>query len=321
MIKCTKLNQEIVYDWWKPLLNIKSNPQKGASVTIGTIDLPADFPGFDFSVEMYKTTGKPLYVDEKYNFSVHGLSVHYLVLKIIKNYKSVKNVFVDASRRDNPLEISLQNVVAGIYLLCDRFKVDVINLSNGLYRDEICKTELDEYDKALRYAASKGVVVVCAAGNDYSRGVAIPAALKQAIGVGSIGALGLGPSRSWYNFLETQSRNNGDALGKVHENISIFHDVSTSCGEGLDMVAPGVGIFQSIRHSVTNSVFDFELMGTSYAAPIVSAMLACKLTSKEEGFFTRNYAQWEKSMEILKSMCKPTGMPYDREGHGMPKMD
>ena len=109
---------------------------------------------------------------------------------------------------------------------------DVINASWGC--TEISPVLRD----AVRYAAGNGVVFVAAAGNEGRSGLVYPAALSEAISVGA---------------LET-----GDRLATF-----------SNFGEGLDLVAPGVGVLS------TRSGGGYQTRsGTSQAAPNVSGVAA-----------------------------------------------
>ena len=120
-------------------------------------------------------------------------------------------------------------------------ETDIINLSLGDPNEppEIIKS-------AINWAASKGVLVVCAAGNDSnasfdhptSKDVAYPAKYDECIAVA--------------------------ALDKKSKLAYFSHR-----GKSLDAVAPGVDIYSSYKNN--NYAI---LSGTSQAAPIVSGILA-----------------------------------------------
>jgi len=109
---------------------------------------------------------------------------------------------------------------------------DVINLSLGQY-------EHDKYiESAVKKAEARNIPVIAAAGNDGKKGLLFPATMKEAVAVGSVNTIG---------------------------KISAF----SNYGTGLDLMAPGEGMYSSI---VGNK---YEFMdGTSMATPVVSGVIA-----------------------------------------------
>jgi subtilisin family serine protease len=105
--------------------------------------------------------------------------------------------------------------------------------------------KLQEVRKAIQYAASKGVVTFCAAGNAGStRRIFYPAAYPETIGVGAID--------------------------------SDFDRADFSCtGDDLDFLAPGVKIFST----VPESWYAF-MSGTSMANPFMVGVAALVLSYK-----------------------------------------
>ncbi|WP_114569701.1 S8 family peptidase [Exiguobacterium flavidum] len=109
---------------------------------------------------------------------------------------------------------------------------DVINLSLGQY-------EHDKYiESAVKKAEARNIPVVAAAGNDGKKGLLFPATMKEAIAVGSINTFG---------------------------SISAF----SNYGIGLDLMAPGEGMYSSI----VGNRYGF-MDGTSMATPVVSGVIA-----------------------------------------------
>jgi thermitase len=110
----------------------------------------------------------------------------------------------------------------------------VVNISNGYYGSGPGST----MQEALNYAWNNGLVITAASGNDGKCCVQYPAAAENVIGVGAV--------------------NGGD----VWANFSSF-------GEGLDVVAPGQGVYATDRNGSYGLV-----SGTSYASPHVAALAA-----------------------------------------------
>ena len=115
----------------------------------------------------------------------------------------------------------------------DEFDCDVINLSFG------AKRETDELHNAVKYAASKGAIIVCSTGNDGTSVLHYPGAYEETIGVGAV-------DRS--------------------KNVSSFSHINSS----IFVTAPGENI---ISLSTTPYVVK-PASGTSVSAPFVSGLAA-----------------------------------------------
>lgn len=129
------------------------------------------------------------------------------------------------------------HVAAGIVQATD-LGVDVLNMSLGVYQD----TQL--LREAIRYAHSKGVILVAAAGNDGYPQMPYPAAYPQVLSVTAV-----------------------DAVGRQ----ALFPNQS----ERIDFAAPGVGVLTAKEDTGT-----MLFSGTSAAAPFVSGSLAALLSSE-----------------------------------------
>ncbi len=112
----------------------------------------------------------------------------------------------------------------------------VINMSYSV-------AESDQYNQAINYAYNNGVTIVCASGN-YSPELIYPASHESTIAVGAIDSL---------NYKATFSNS----------------------GSGLDLVAPGVGIWSTARSNDNYYGFD---SGTSFAAPHITGVVALMLS-------------------------------------------
>ncbi len=137
---------------------------------------------------------------------------------------------------------------------------DVINMSLGAYADS--PVILD----AVRYAADRDVVMVAAAGNDGSGALLYPAAYDEVISV---------------------------AAADVNEQAAYF----SNFGFGLDVTAPGVGIFAA---GTNDDALLFS--GSSAGAPLVSG-LAARILELEPT------ADAETVGELLVTYANDTGPP------------
>lgn len=126
---------------------------------------------------------------------------------------------------------NVNDIVEGIYYATDH-GADVINLSLGL------KEYSNVMNIAVRYAQSKGAVLVAAAGNEDTYEYTFPAALPDVIGVSATDR---------------------------YDHITDF----SNYGDYIDFAAPGVNIYSTVSGS------SYQYMdGTSMAAPVVSGVTA-----------------------------------------------
>ena len=71
-------------------------------------------------------------------------------------------------------------VESAFYAAVDEFHCDIINYSYGI------KTDSQAYHDMVKYAVSKGVIVICSAGNEGSSTLHYPASYDEVIAVGSV---------------------------------------------------------------------------------------------------------------------------------------
>jgi flagellar hook assembly protein FlgD len=130
---------------------------------------------------------------------------------------------------------SAYDVASGIYYAVDH-EANIINLSLGsFYYSNLL-------DDAVQYAASKGVIIIAAAGNSNTYQETYPAALDSVLGISA-----------------TDDK----------DVITYF----SNYGDYIDFAAPG----QTIYSTVPNSSYE-SLDGTSMAAPVVSGVAALILS-------------------------------------------
>ena len=135
----------------------------------------------------------------------------------------------------NGNNVSISAICAAIYGGVDDFGCRVLNLSLGTQTDSVALRE------AVDYAASRGVTVVAAAGNQGGQTLMYPAAYETVLGVGSVD-----PAGDWYR--------------RSNHNASVF------------LTAPGA----QVRSLALNGGYS-QRVGTSFATPQVSAAAAVLL--------------------------------------------
>ena len=170
----------------------------------------------------------------------------------------------------NPAGSTVGSILAqGIIAATDQ-GAQVINISFGAYGESAVLAQ------ALDYAFQRGAVVVAAAGNDAYNQLAIPAAYDGVISVGSVDAKG---QQAYFS----------------------------NSGQGLDLVAPGVGVITAWKTDKIALV-----SGTSQSSAIVAGAVAA-------------YMGWGASSgnvaAQLKADARPTSSPADQVGAGILKIN
>lgn len=130
----------------------------------------------------------------------------------------------------------------GIVNTADDYNADAISLSLGssppyTYKGT-CDNAMPDMTNAIKYALSRGTLVVIAAGNSGNSGVSIPGCISHSTTIGAV-----------------------DSLDKVAS--------FSGRGKAVDVAAPGVGIYSTwIGNSYAT------LSGTSMATPVASGVVA-----------------------------------------------
>lgn len=230
-------NQKEDLQWNLDMINNEdklANHKLSAKIKVAVIDSGIDFIS-DIDVQERKNfipdqdSVSPLYEDG----SGHGTSVAGIIAAK-DNKEGITGIdenveLYSAKVLDENNQAPISRVVEAINWAIEK-NVNIINLSLGtsVYSDTL--------HNAVKKAADKGILVVCAAGNGGS--VEYPAAFAETLAVGSVGADGT---------------------------IS----TSSSGGDSLDVVAPGEQI-------MSTAAFDGVMAssGTSMAAPHVTGVAA-----------------------------------------------
>ena len=140
---------------------------------------------------------------------------------------------------DGDKKAKMNLVVDAIYKAVDTYDCDIINMSLGGPNDS------ETLKAAVKYAASKNVLMVAAMGNNGSSSYSYPAAYEEVIGVGAV-----------------------DSVKKICD-YSQYND-------GIDVCAPGGSDEKGLIYGLSPSGNDKYLKskGTSFAAPLISGIAA-----------------------------------------------
>lgn len=165
---------------------------------------------------------------------------------------------------------NLLNVVKGIKWAAD-MGCDFISMSLGAPKP------VQEVRKAIQYAASKGSIVFCAAGNAGSGNLFYPAYYPETISVGAV-------------------------------DINLRKAKFSNFGEGLDFMAPGVDILSTVP---TN--WYAKMSGTSMAQPFCCAVAALLLSYKRKTGSKIKLNDNVDYINLLKNYTTPVkGGAYDK---------
>jgi len=223
-------------------------------------------------------------------------------------------IAIDVSDRDDPHNPDYGKFAPAIDMLAYELGVDLINISGGafMHADVVGNHEhTTQIAQAIADARCRGTTIVAAVGNEDRDGAAIPAQLAGVVGVGSIGVSSVAPPGSLMEHMLGKAQNCG-LMGRFGE-LEAFCVIDTAYGNGLDAVAPGIGVFVEDDLGILQ-----EFEGTSFAAPIVTGVLACALGGDLEYRDKRGLERAVYAEELLQSLCKPLGLPVERQGWGMP---
>jgi hypothetical protein len=299
--------------WWHDVLNASTlRPLAGNGIKVGVVDTAfRPHLGLDH-VRVVTYTGEPVSATDG-TMPAHGEIICRIIgqrrLASDRGYGLAPAAQLTLVAAENGAgQLDLNKAVLAVRYLAHDCGVDLLNISAGLFDNPLLGLR-----SVIRAAAGVGTLCIVAAGNDAKAAVAYPARYPDCVGVGAIGLVGWGPPLSTvrrFGERDTDPRTRGSVAGRA-----IFHFPLSAFGEGLDMVAPGVGIVVN-----RGGPSLFVASGTSYAAPMVCGLLAAVLARETDYLgLPRDLRRAEKARSILEGLCVETGLAKEYEGLGMPR--
>jgi subtilisin family serine protease len=310
--------------WWRKAIGRDmSEPQAGKGVRIGVIDLAFAPSGTLGHVQVFDVNGNRLDPSSLPTAS-HGHRVCRFIGERGQQMwqegvaTGSEVILVDVSEDEDPTQWDYTKIGAAILTLVKHHHVDIVNISGGAYRKSVddAGTPYAVIEDKVQYAASKGVVVFAAVGNNSSNRPASPACLPDVIGVGAVGLDGVAPENSRFGKSRLAAEDEEGGISPPDSPERYFHCVSTCSGEGLNAVGPGIGLFLQFEEG--DAVIEYE--GTSFASPIAAAVLACALAKDRAYRHVFGVARSLYATDLFRNLCIDLGLHPLRQGWGLPTL-
>lgn len=259
----TEDNLTDVSEWNMQMINADENTEKSKDkIKVAIIDSGVDYTNGIKVAERYNLVPGEEDINIIYEDRTgHGTAVAAIIAANSKDKDGISGIAPDnvelysVKALDCENKAPLSRIVDGIYWAVDK-GVNIINLSLGT------KTNADILEQAIKYADSKGVLIIAAAGND--KQIQYPAAYDEVIAVGSVSKDG------------DISKNSAD-------------------DERVELAAPGEAVKSACFLDGT-----LQVSGTSVAAPHVTgvaAVLWAKDKSKSKEFIRDLLKETSKKLE------------------------
>lgn len=289
-IVCDRLSGIPAFPWWLEILNVdRGQNNRGKGVRIGVVDTSLkDIGGLEHVESLTQASRQEVSDDPIEAGPSHGEMVCRIladrsacpecepivpsasVVLALSGYSPSTWSFSELGS-EYPPGVDPVAVTNAVFDLVFKGDVDIINLSLGTHK------EPDDVAQGMRIAieaaTSRGIVVVCAAGNQRLSTVAFPARLDDCVAVGAFGLTDWGGEHSIVKRYSEIDRGS-DEHGKFGQ-WRIYSWYQSAFGTGLDLVAPGVGLVISRQ-----GLPAYDITGTSFAAPLVVGVLAINLAKK-----------------------------------------
>lgn len=308
---CLPLPEEGPIGWWHKTLGVKEfDPESGAGIRVGVIDTGMAAHRDLSHVSTIGTVFGGRITADSGDLAGHGTHVTGLIgsRPHETGYAGIAPgaTILVARVCDREAEFRSSDVARAVNILAGE-EVDIINLSLG--SREVSET----LREAIQNAFDKGVLCIAAAGNSPEPPQS-PACFDEVVAVGAFGKKGWGPPHS-----------HARACEPINPEPLIWDDLFrphfTAIGDGLDMVAPGVGLISTVPDGSQISHSYLAMTGTSMAAPLVSGVLAV-LLARDEGYahMPRNSSRAARAREILNASRRTLDLPEEFQGGGIPRV-
>lgn len=297
LIRCPELD---LHPWWMDLLGLSGSAGGTNLVCIGVVDTAFGDPVNWDEIER----GPGYALDELPGKPHHGR----IIASLLSNRScqpegacpDVAVTVYAAATSDDPLSVDMEAATNGIVELTDA-GADIISMSFG--RD----VDVDYgMRSAMEYATSRGVLLIAASGNTQGVTAKFPASDALVVGVGALASPGHLPDNS-LTMLDVAGFDPSRLADVGEADLCIWP--SSSLITDKDVVAPGVGIVINLNDDRV-----IEVMGTSFAAPLVAAVFAREMSR------TENYkgGEYQAKISALHGLCEPHYEDVRFFGRGMP---
>lgn len=296
--------------WWHDIMNLPIDPTLGDGIRIGVVDTPFLTKGLKRKVRQISPR---IHHPSEADPLSHGAQV----CSVLVGPPSKRGGFAGVCRGATVIHASALGkdgrslpgtVASAIHELVHK-RVDIINLSLG-----DVKKHSDAVKMALEDAVNAGVVVIAASGNQ--RALRYPAAYEECLAIGAIGKVDYAPDRSnaaWEELAASQAFINEGKL--LFRKETLFRCAFSGVGSNIAAVAPGCGIIFDV-----NGQGPFDLIGTSFAAPLAAGLLANVLAADPTyKALPRKKERYDYARAAFIALCRTLNLAQSVEGHGLPR--
>lgn len=240
------------------------------------------------------------------------------------------NIAADAKRGSIQNRTRLGKLYETVEHMVRTLRVNLISISTGFDLDPSNREtaqRIRALDKLFKWAREQGTICVCAAGNDPSKPVMYPAKLDSVLAVGGLGPRAVAPAGSYVAHCEAVAAAEGKASDVAVGPHRYFLDPYTSRGEGLNCIAPSVGIVLPVAAAIVparasnmcqNDTAFQEFDGTSFGAPIIVGLFACLLDGDSEYWACEKEARYLHALDRVKGLCHTLNFELVDAGEGFP---
>lgn len=311
------------YEWWKKVVRPHASDE-GAGVRVGIVDIGFVPTGSLSHVRVVDIEGENL-TSPLASGVTHGQEVAMLLARKAEAARdrglacNADIVLVNVGAYvTTPIGKKLTwhyaSIKSAIELLVEEYDVDIINLSGGVPSKGYTVDDLAPLYDAISYARRRGVICLAAVGNSGGHEPAYPAKFRHTVGVAAFGLSGLDRSGlSTVCAAEIEALLMDKTTGRLTGGETIYHYTGSCSGPGVNVLGPGVGIVLTHDDGQT-----MDVSGTSYACPIVSAVLADRLSNDRAYRGLDGRAKWRYAWNALREMCVDPGIEKSRQGRGVP---